>query len=196
MFVKLFSKPKPKDDSELLELYRQSGDLAYLGELYGRYMEMLFAVCFKYLRSEEESKDAVMQIFEKVSKDLLRQKVDNWKSWIHVVAKNYCLMQLRSKKHQFELNVVVLKEEDEEDVEFADFLHHDEGVSKEVVLVAMEKCIEKLPDEQKTCIDLFYLQQRSYKEIVDITGFDINKVKSYVQNGKRNLKICIEKNNG
>src|SRR2546428_8729728 len=108
MFVKLFSKRRPKEDSELLELYRQSGDLAYLGELYSRYMEMLFAVCFKYLKDEEASKDAVMQVFEKISKDLLRQKVDNWKSWIHVVAKNYCLMQLRSKKHQFELNVVAL----------------------------------------------------------------------------------------
>ena len=193
MFVKLFSKRRPKEDSELLELYRQSGDLAYLGELYSRYMEMLFAVCFKYLKDEEASKDAVMQVFEKISKDLLRQKVDNWKSWIHVVAKNYCLMQLRSKKHQFELNVVALKEE-EDNVEFVEVLHHDDGITKEAVLTAMEKCIEKLPDEQKTCIELFYLQEKSYKEIVEITGFDINKVKSYVQNGKRNLKICIEKN--
>ncbi|SMO82313.1 RNA polymerase sigma factor [Solitalea koreensis] len=195
MFVKLFSKRRPKDDSELLELYRQTGDLVYLGELYSRYMEMLFAVCFKYLKDEEASKDAVMQVFEKSSKDLLRQKVDNWKSWIHVVAKNYCLMQLRSKKHQFERNVVALKEDDEDDnVEFVDVLHHVDGVTKEEALTAMEKCIEQLPDEQKTCIELFYLQQKSYKKIVEITGFDINKVKSYVQNGKRNLKICMEKN--
>lgn len=195
MFVKLFNKPKPKDDSELLALYRRSGDVAHLGELYGRYMELIFAVCFKYLKDEEESKDAVMHIFEKITRDLLHQHVTNWKSWIHVVAKNYCLMQLRSKKYHIEQSMVVLKD-DEEDMEFASDEHHNGINDKELTLQAMEKCIHQLPEEQKICIDLFYLKQRSYKEIVDITGYDASKVKSYIQNGKRNLKICVEKNNG
>lgn len=195
MFVKLFNKPKPKDDSELLALYRRSGDVAHLGELYGRYMELIFAVCFKYLKDEEESKDAVMHIFEKITRDLLHQHVTNWKSWIHVVAKNYCLMQLRSKKYHVEQSMVVLKD-DNEDMEFASDEHHNGINDKELTLQAMEKCIHQLPEEQKICIDLFYLKQRSYKEIVDITGYDASKVKSYIQNGKRNLKICVEKNNG
>lgn len=195
MFVKLFNKPKPKDDSELLALYRRSGDVAHLGELYGRYMELIFAVCFKYLKDEEESKDAVMHIFEKITRDLLHQHVTNWKSWIHVVAKNYCLMQLRSKKYHVEQSMVVLKDDDE-DMEFASDEHHNGINDKELTLQAMEKCIHQLPEEQKICIDLFYLKQRSYKEIVDITGYDASKVKSYIQNGKRNLKICVEKNNG
>ncbi|POY38927.1 RNA polymerase subunit sigma-24 [Solitalea longa] len=195
MFIKLFNKPKPKDDSELLTLYRRSGDIARLGELYGRYMELIFAVCFKYFKDEEESKDAVMHIFEKISKDLLHQHVTNWKSWIHVVAKNYCLMQLRSKKYHVEQSMVSLKDE-EEDMEFMDDEHHYGNNDKELTLQAMERCIHKLPEEQKICINLFYIEQRSYKEIIEITGFDASKVKSYIQNGKRNLKICVEKNNG
>ena len=177
MFVKLFNKPKPKDDSELLALYRRSGDVAHLRELYGRYMELIFAVCFKYLKNEEESKDAVMHIFEKITRDLLHQHVTNWKSWIHVVAKNYCLMQLRSKKYHVEQSMVVLKDDDE-DMEFASDEHHNGINDKELTLQAMEKCIHQLPEEQKICIDLFYLKQRSYKEIVDITGYDASKVKS------------------
>jgi RNA polymerase sigma-70 factor (ECF subfamily) len=58
----------------------------------------------------------------------------------------------------------------------------------------LEKCIETLGDEQKQCVKLFYLQEKCYKEITESTGFDMNKVKSYIQNGKRNLKICMEKN--
>ncbi|MNS81957.1 ECF RNA polymerase sigma factor SigR [compost metagenome] len=195
MFVKLFNKPKPKDDSELLALYRRTGDVAHLGELYGRYMELIFAVCFKYLKNEEESKDAVMHIFEKITRDLLHQHVTNWKSWIHVVAKNYCLMQLRSKKYHVEQSMVALKDDDD-DMEFVSDEHHNGINDKELTLQAMEKCIHQLPEEQKICIDLFYLKQKSYKEIVDITGYDTSKVKSYIQNGKRNLKICVEKNNG
>ncbi|UKJ07848.1 RNA polymerase sigma factor [Solitalea lacus] len=196
MFIKLFNKPKPKEDSELLALYRRTGDISHLGELYGRYMELIFAVCFKYFKDEEESKDAVMHIFEKISRDLLHQHVTNWKSWIHVVAKNYCLMQLRSKKYAIEQSMAEIKDEDDEYMEFASDEHHNGINDKEFALQAMEKCIHQLPEEQKICINLFYLQQKSYKEIVDITGFDANKVKSYIQNGKRNLKICVEKNNG
>lgn len=154
MFVKLFNKPKPKDDSELLALYRRTGDVAHLGELYGRYMELIFAVCFKYLKNEEESKDAVMHIFEKITHDLLHQHVTNWKSWIHVVAKNYCLMQLRSKKYHVEQSMVALKDDDD-DMEFVSDEHHNGINDKELTLQAMEKCIHQLPEEQKICIDLF-----------------------------------------
>ncbi|MCO4292749.1 sigma-70 family RNA polymerase sigma factor [Solitalea sp. MAHUQ-68] len=195
MFIKLFNNPKPKDDSELLALYRRTGDVVHLGELYGRYMELIFAVCFKYFKNEDESKDAVMHIFEKISRDLLHQHVTNWKSWIHVVAKNYCLMQLRSKKYHVEQSMVYLTNDDD-DMEFAAEEHHNGNGDKELTLQTMEACIRQLPEEQKICINLFYLEQKSYKEIVEITGFDASKVKSYIQNGKRNLKICVEKNNG
>ncbi|MOA46950.1 RNA polymerase sigma factor [compost metagenome] len=104
-------------------------------------------------------------------------------------------MQLRSKKYHVEQSMVALKDDDD-DMEFVSDEHHNGINDKELTLQAMEKCIHQLPEEQKICIDLFYLKQKSYKEIVDITGYDTSKVKSYIQNGKRNLKICVEKNNG
>ena len=53
--------------------------------------------------------------------------------------------------------------------------------------------MELLNPEQKQTVELFYLQEKSYKEIVDQTGFSMNDVKSYIQNGKRNLKIMLSK---
>lgn len=194
MFLKILPgrKRKALSDEELAAHYRKNGEMPVLGELYSRYMEMVFAICFKYLKDEEGSKDAVMQLFEKLTEDLRRHEVKNFKGWLHQVTRNYCLMQLRSAKNKFSENMVPLENEAAEDVENGSFPHlHKEG-SLETRLTQVEKGIEGLPAEQQHCVKLFYLEQKCYREITEITGYDLKKVKSYIQNGKRNLKIFME----
>jgi RNA polymerase sigma factor (sigma-70 family) len=179
---------KSLDDSQLLVTYRTTGGLDVLGELYNRYMSLVFGVCLKYLKDRDESRDAVMQIFEKLIETLKNHEIEHFKSWLYITARNHCLMQIRARKGKnFEEISPALMESDS-------LLHLDNEPEKEANLSKLEKCIETLGDEQKQCVKLFYLQEKCYKEITDSTGFDMNKVKSYIQNGKRNLKICMEKN--
>ena len=187
-FINLSSAKKPNDERSLLSEYRLTGNLEVLGKLYEPYMHLLFGVCLKYFKDEELSKDAVMQIFEQLISKLRVHEVNNFKSWLYTLARNYCLMALRvSGKHDF-----VAMEDNF--MEMEGFVHPDIRNSSEQKLTIMEKCIEKLLPEQRETISLFYLEQKCYKEVAEQTGYDLNKVKSYIQNGKRNLKICIEKN--
>ena len=178
------------DDLGCITEYKRSGDLEVLGNLYNRYMHLVFGVCLNYFKDEEESRDAVMQIFEELVIKLRIHEVQNFKSWLHVLTRNHCLMVLRKKSR----NTTVPLEEAL--VENTDFVHLDIDDTKESKLTIMEACMQALTEEQRITVDLFYLQEKCYKEIVDITGYDMNRVKSYIQNGKRNLKICIEKNSG
>ena len=177
-------------EAEMLSDYRVNGNLETLGKLYQPYMPLIYGLCLKYLKDEELSKDVVMQIFEQLITKLRVHEVTNFKSWLYTLARNHCLMNLRSSnKHEF-VNI------EDYGVETTAFLHQDNSELKENQLNSMEKCMEKLPNEQRLAVDLFYLQEKCYKDIADITGFDMNKVKSYIQNGKRNLKICMERNSG
>lgn len=172
------------DDRLLLE-YKQTGNLTTLAALYEKYMHLVYGVCLKYFRDEEQSKDAVMQLFEELIDKTRRHEVKNFKSWLHVVCRNFCLMQLRAGKK--------LQTESMPDfMEFADEPHHYE--EQEGDIQQLELCKEKLPTAQKISIQLFYIDEKCYKEIADDTGYTLNEVKSYIQNGKRNLKICLEKN--
>ncbi|MDF2438461.1 MAG: sigma-70 family polymerase sigma factor [Bacteroidota bacterium] len=145
----------------------------------------------KYLKDEDDSSDASMQIFEKLLKDLKKHEIQQFKGWLHMVCKNFCLMQLRSGqtklKHQKELykDFAGIMENDLG-------LHHSLEYTKELQLNYMEECMKGLNNEQRLCIELFYLQEKSYNEVAAMTSFSMNNVKSYIQNGKRNLKICIE----
>ncbi|WP_026897214.1 RNA polymerase sigma factor [Daejeonella oryzae] len=187
-FIKNISDHKNSDEGFLLKEYRESGNLEVLGKLYEPYMHLLYGVCLKYLKDEELSKDAVMQIFEQLIDKLRIHEVSNFKSWLYTLARNYCLMALRvSGKH----SIVPIEENF---MEKEAFTHLDIEDIRERKLSIMEQCIDKLPAEQKDTISLFYLEQKCYKEVADLTGYDLNKVKSYIQNGKRNLKNCIEKN--
>ncbi len=189
-FIKNTSRNREQDDLSLVAAYQKSGDLEVLGELYNKYMHLVYGVCFGYFKDEEQSKDAVMQIFEELVKKLRVHQVQNFKSWLHVLTRNHCLMALRKSSK----NPMVTMEDNF--VENNDVVHLDIDDTKETQLTIMEKCMETLSEEQRKSVDLFYLQEKCYKEVADITGYDILKVKSYIQNGKRNLKICIEKNSG
>lgn len=172
----------------LIVQYKRTGDLEVLGALYNRYMTLVFGVCMNYFKEEEPSKDAVMQIFEELVIKLKLHEVQNFKSWLHVLTRNHCLMALRKAS---KTNTVSI---DDTVVENTDFVHLDIDDAKESQLVVMEKCMETLPEEQRISVDLFYLQEKCYKQVAELTGYDMLKVKSYIQNGKRNLKNCIERN--
>lgn len=175
-----------ESDESLLEKYTSSEDLNVLGELYTRHSEMVYYVCLRYFKDEEKSKDAVMQLFEQLIVKIKKQTIQDFSKWLYVVAKNFCLMELRSSK-KIEIST-------DEFVEFPTNLHPQEDYAeKEERLSQLEKCIQKLPEKQRISIDLFFINQKCYKEVVEITGFSMNDVKSYIQNGKRNLKNCMEK---
>ena len=176
-----------QSDTELLLIYRQSEDLKVLGELYQRYMELVYGVCLKYLKEPEQSQDAVMQIFEELVSKLKKHEVENFRGWLHQVAKNYCLMQLRTPKNLKTVEIPSSLMQNEEDVHLNGVLEKEENFQK------LEKCIASLSDEQSMMIKLFYLEGKCYNEIVEITGREWNHVRSAIQNGRRNLKLCMEK---
>jgi RNA polymerase sigma-70 factor (ECF subfamily) len=185
------SKNQGKNTEEaLLREFSVTGNLEVLGELYSVYMHLVYGVCLKYLKNRDDSKDAVMHIFEKLIEEIPRQKIENFKSWLYVVTKNYCLMQLRSQKSsdknaQEWLNNSIIFMENETDVHPID--RDEPDIDK-----ALEDCIKRLKDEQKECINQFYYQNRCYNEIAVNLQLDEKKVKSYLQNAKRNLKLCLE----
>ena len=158
-----------------------------LAVLFQRYMDLVYGVCFKYLKNPEAAKDAVMQIFEELVNKLKKHEVDNFRSWLYTLARNYCLMQLRTPKNlkTIEFKTDVMQSEEE--------VHLNGVMLKEENLQKMERCLQTLPAEQKISVELFYLHNKCYKEIAEQTGLDWNKVRSYIQNGRRNLKICMEK---
>jgi len=175
-------------DAGLLELYHKDGNNEWLGILMQRYTLLLYGVCMKYLKNEEEAKDAVQQIFLKAISELHKYQVTYFKSWLYMVARNYCLMQLRDKgKNAVPVTerMVIAEPEEIDPV----ILHR----QKDETLEAMEEALQELNEDQKKCVSFFYLQKKSYTEIADITGYTPMQVKSYIQNGKRNLKIILEK---
>lgn len=185
-FLKNIS-PQSTSDQELVTAYRQSADLNKLAVLYQRYMDMLYMVCLKYLKEPETAKDAVMAIFEELAQKLRKHEVDNFKGWCYTLAKNHCLMQLRSS------NRLKTRELKDDPMQTADELHLEDMMEKEGHLNNLTKCLGTLSPEQKTTVELFYLQNKCYKEIEMMTGLEWNKVRSHIQNGRRNLKICMDK---
>lgn len=188
--MKWFRRSEKKQnltDAELLAQYRDGRDLAHLTELYNRYVHLIYGVCLKYLKHEQDSQDMCMQVYEKLPEAVLKQDIRNFASWLHVLTKNECLMRLRSASYRAQHQQQTLS--DAPGMELAYFLHHtSEEERLEDNLVALEKAILELPPEQERCIRHFYLEQLCYKEVAEKTGFSRKQVKSYIQNGKRNLK--------
>ncbi|WNJ16014.1 sigma-70 family RNA polymerase sigma factor [Pontibacter sp. G13] len=180
-------------DEELVEQYKSDGDEACMGELFQRYTHLVFLICMKYLKDPSESEDMSMRIFEKLMKDLKKYEVRTFKYWLHTVVRNQCLIHLDKQKRIREKREDFQRSEAEhvESAPVFDLLG--EGDSKELQLQLMEQAITQLKDEQRVCVELFYLKQKSYQEVADETGYTLKQVKSYIQNGKRNLKILMTK---
>jgi len=153
-------------------------------------MHLVFGVCMKYLKVRDRARDAVMDIFEQLPEKIQKHEIRNFKSWLHVLTRNHCLMILRSAAYRREQHA---EEISEWHMESASIKHHENGQGMESDLNALKKCIEKLKSEQKACVSMFFLEERSYREIASQTEYDLKKVKSHIQNGRRNLKICMEK---
>ncbi len=168
-------------------MYYSDNNQEWLGILLERYTMLLFGVCMKYLKDENEARDCVQQVFLKVLTEAGKYKVEYFKSWIYIIAKNHCLMRIRNRNNKR------AKELDESVTIIAEEVPKNEIEEKELTLNVMESALDELNPEQKQCITLFYLEKKSYQQISDITGYSMLQVKSYIQNGKRNLKILIEK---
>jgi RNA polymerase sigma factor (sigma-70 family) len=174
-------------DAELLALYKERQTISILADLYQRYLEMVYAVCLKYLKDTERSKDAVMDVFESLPAKVLKHDILNFRSWLYVLVKHHCLMLLRSSSNGMFTPL------EEAHMQNGEMMHpDDDGHEKEWQIEKLKNCIAKLGDAQKQSITLFYLDNKCYKDISEITGLEWDKVRSLIQNGKRNLKICME----
>ena len=170
-----------------MKQYVQTSHQELLGQLYSRYIPLVYGLCLKYLGQVEDAEDAVNNIYEELTRKVHKYQIDNFKTWLYSVAKNHCFQILRKEKGR------VFEDIDERIME-SDELEHlidvDEDGEKEH---ALNYCLTTLPEKQRQCIVHFFFEDCSYADIVEKTGFALNKVKSYIQNGKRNLKICILK---
>ena len=181
------SKYSHLTDNELVKHYKTSADKIYVGELYKRYTHLVLGMCINYFKDKDVAKDMTLQIFEKLFYELKKREVENFKAWLTFVVRNYCISELRKMQvqlnrdieYQYQLKNQSHNEDKEEDIE------------EEQKLEALEKAMESLNPFQKKCIELFYLKNMSYTQIVEMTGYSVNEVKSYIQNGKRNLKMII-----
>ncbi|MCF8405836.1 MAG: sigma-70 family RNA polymerase sigma factor [Bacteroidales bacterium] len=199
MFLRIISKKngrgelKAIPDEELIKNYKKSKNPEIIGELFERYTHLIMGICLKYFKDINESKDAVMEIFEDLHQKLLNHDVANFKSWIYSVSKNHCLMALRRKKSLSEVKNRIYEILNSEIME-SEVNFNLPGEDEPDIEQVLQKGIERLKAEQRKCIELLYLQNKSYNEVALITGYDLKKVKSYIQNGKRNLKIFMEAN--
>jgi len=180
-------------DDELIKHYKLHLDKECVGELYKRYTGFTYAVCVKYHKDSEKAREAALEIFEELLEKLLVHEIQNFKSWLHTVARNHCLLSFRAKKHeeQFIDNYKKYQNDfmEQDKVLYPDYIVKEENYQE------LEKCINQLKPEQRNCIELFYLQNKSYVETAQITGYTMKEVKTYLQNGKRNLKILMSEKN-
>jgi len=172
---------------ELIAKYKSTEDQNYVAELYRPYLPLVYGLCLKYLKNKTEAEDASMDIYLNLLKKLKTHKIENFKSWLYVVTKNHCLDKLRSRTEKY-------SKENEAKVVYSEQVYHPDTEGNEEEVKKLQDCLEKLPENQKKSIDMFYYQKISYKEIATITGWTWSNIRSYIQNGRRNLKICMEGN--
>jgi RNA polymerase sigma-70 factor (ECF subfamily) len=184
-FLKNISK-EGESDAALVEAYRKTGNPDLVGELYQRYMELVYGVCLKYLKQPEDAQDSVISIFEELVTKLRKHEVENFPAWLHTLSRNHCLMRLRSSKKTPTVNFDVELVQSGENGHLEDVLQKEENFQK------LEYCMAQLAEQQKKAIELFYLKGKCYQEIAAATGMEWNAVRSHIQNGRRNLKLCME----
>ncbi|HZZ75069.1 MAG TPA: sigma-70 family RNA polymerase sigma factor [Puia sp.] len=171
-------------DQEILQYFYADRNNEWLGALLERYTMLLYGVSMKYLKNPEEARDAVQQIFLKVITELQKYEVSYFSSWLYMIAKNHCLMQLRNRRHGISVDLVN---------EPVSEINDPDPLQNETLLKDLEDALQHLNSEQKTCIKMFYLDKMTYQAIASETGFNLLQVKSYIQNGRRNLRLLLEK---
>ena len=175
------------EEKQLLQKYRDTKDQTHLARLYKPYMPLVYGSCLKYLKNEQDAQDAVMDIFEKLVKKALTHKIEYFKSWIFIVTRNHCFEKLRRKtSHQEKENAAELM--------YSGEVFHPDSVNKDAQVTVLHECMDKLEEHQRSCIKLFYFKKMSYAEIAESISLNFNQVRSRIQNGRRNLKTCLEAN--
>jgi RNA polymerase sigma-70 factor (ECF subfamily) len=174
-------------DNELLIQFIKTSNQEWLGQLYSRYVSLVYGLCLKYFKQIEDAEDAVINIYEELNSKIRNCQIENFKAWLYSFTKNHCLQILRKKKN------MIFEEIDTKIMEFEGFEHLLEVNEDKEKMDALNFCLDTLSDEQRKCIVHFFYDEFSYFDIVEQTGYAFNKVKSYIQNGKRNLQICILK---
>lgn len=186
----LFKKKEYNSDEELLKQYKQSGNKELFADLFKKHVSVVYGSCLFYLQDKDEAQDATMQLFEKLMLDINNREIDNFKGWLSFVVRNHCISLIRKNKsaskniqsyYEFEYENPSYEEEEKIN-----------SISDDVLLENMKSCLPKLKENQRICVELFYLKNKSYQDIANETPFSLNEIKSYIQNGKRNLKLLIE----
>lgn len=186
----LFKKKEYSSDEELLKHYKQSGNKDLFADLFKKHVSVVYGTCLFYLQDKDEAQDATMQLFEKLMLDINNREIDNFKGWLSFVVRNHCISIIRKNKSQSK-NIKSYYEFEYEDANY-ETEEKINTVSDDVMLENMKQCLPKLKENQRLCVELFYLNNKSYQDIVNQTGFTLNEIKSYIQNGKRNLKLLLE----
>ena len=176
-------------DEEALKHYKDSGNTEYFGELYNRYIPLLYGIGLRYLKEADKAEDAVMQLFEDLLPKIIQQDIFIFRTWIYTVMKNHCLQLLRKEKQEIPVDSDAGIMESDEILHLFDEENDDKEKKEQ-----LKRCIKKLPVEQRIAIIRFFMEEMSYADIVNSTEYSLKQVKSFIQNGKQNLKICIEKN--
>jgi RNA polymerase sigma-70 factor (ECF subfamily) len=174
-------------DEELLQHHRRSGDAAWLGALLERHTVLLLGIAYKYLSDKEAAQDAVQHVFTKALTHLPKEEIHNIKGWLYVLLRNHCLQIIRDTRH-FAPEETIGQVAGEDSKEAAESLR-----IREHSIEALEAALPQLAEAQRTCITLFYLRQQSYEQIGRQTGYTFKEVKTHIQNGKRNLRIALQK---
>ncbi len=186
----LFKKKEYSSDEELLKHYKQSGNKDLFADLFKKHVSVVYGTCLFYLQDKDEAQDATMQLFEKLMLDINNREIDNFKGWLSFVVRNHCISIIRKNKSQNK-NIKSYYEFEYEDANY-ETEEKINAVSDDVMLENMKQCLPKLKENQRLCVELFYLNNKSYQDIANQTGFTLNEIKSYIQNGKRNLKLLLE----
>jgi RNA polymerase sigma-70 factor (ECF subfamily) len=186
----LFKKKEYSSDEDLLKAYKQTGNKELFADLFKKHVSVVYGTCLFYLQDKAEAQDATMILFEKLMTDINKSEIQHFKGWLSFVVRNHCISLIRKNKVQSK-NIKSYYEFEYEEPN----LQTEEkigSVDDDLMLKHMKDCLPKLKEKQRTCIDLFYLKDKSYQDIVSETSFTLNEVKSHIQNGKRNLKLLLE----
>jgi len=184
MFLFGRNKYRNASDEDLIALFKKDGSSQAIGFLYERYGHLVMGTCMKYLKNQMDAEDVVMKIFEELGQKLMRFEIQHFKSWLYQLTRNECLMILRKQKKDLPASLLEQMSEDPSELY--------QATEKELQLALLEGTLTELKDEQRRCLELFFLKDRSYSEISKEIGIDIKQVKSAIQNGKRNLKLKLE----
>ena len=184
-------------DENLIQRYKYTDDKDAFAELYHRYRHLVFGVCLKYLANHNDSEDMTSLVFEKLLTKPPGEEVESFKAWLYKITVNECLGGVRKEqtRSKVEENFKNLEERSQKFMENEGFARLiSKGLPKGPEH-DLEDLIEKLPKEQKQCLKLFYVKRLRYKAIATKLDIDERKVKSALQNGKRNLKMLFLKMN-